>query len=228
MSRPIVVIAAFALVICAGCATTQHQSSQQSRSAVEGDDHALTAGIAMTNKPYEEPASTAVFRVVGHVTDTTIEALSVTGTTWRGSAVLRVTVAFDSQLPQPDRTVRCYRYLFDRSSVNDARPKRLPECPDSEAVVLSSPPSGPDLSARASSKLASRLSALATDQRTARVVSALLTGLYPDPVTSAAEQSGSTTVTFRVNYENACLLGQLSIRGAAHVVSATGTDCRGG
>jgi hypothetical protein len=217
-----------ALMMCAACAGSQHEPSPHSSTASEADDHAVTAGLAMSNKPYEEPSSAAAFRVAGRDNDTMIEALSVTGTTWRGSAVLRVTVARGSQLPQSDRTVRCYRYLFDRSSVDDARPKRLPQCPDSETLVLSSPAPGPDLSSKTAIKLGSTLTALSADHRTAPTVSALLARLYPAPVASAAEQSGTATVTFRVNYENACLLGQLPIRGAAHVVAAVGTDCRGG
>ena len=219
---------AIALVMCAGCAGSQHEPSQHSRSASEADDHATTAGLAMTNKPYEEPSSAAAFRVVGRKENTTIEALSATGTTWRGSVVLRVTVALDPQLPQPDQTVRCYRYLFDRSSVDDARPKRLSQCPDSAALVLSSPAPGPDLTSKAASQLASTLTALPAEKRTAAVVSTLLVRLYPAPVSTAAEQSGPTTVTFRVNDENACLLGKLPVRGVAHVVAAVGTDCRGG
>lgn len=216
------------LVIFAACAAAPQVPSQQTSSSREADAHATAAGIAMTNKPYEEPSSAAAFRVVGHASDTTIVALSVTGTTWRGSVVLQVTVARDAQLPQPDQTVRCYRFLFDRSSVDDARPRPLSRCPDSTALTLSSPPPGPDLSSKSSSKLAASLTALSTDHRKASAVMALLSRLYPAPAASSAEQSGPVTVTFRVSYENACLLGELPAHGGARVAAAIGTDCRGG
>lgn len=142
--------------------------------------------------------------------------------------ILRLTIHPDSRAPQSEVAVRCYRYAFNRSLADDFMPQRLARCPNVKALKLTAPTAGPDLSSKAAQQLAALLNAMPSDTRTPAAVSALLQQRFRAPATVAVEQSGPTTVSLRVSYQNACLIGELPGFNDAHVAAAIGTDCRGG
>lgn len=203
-------------------------SSLAPPSAGEGERHAVTAGNVMTRSLYPVPAVAAAWEVTGRSRDTTIDALTASGTTWAGSIVLRVDVSLNASTFNADRTTRCYRYTFAHR-IDDATPHALDRCPPGPALVLTAPPPGPDLSATRAAQLDAFLQRLnPAQQHDPTVIAALLVKQFPSPSSTSASQAGIGVVSLRVAYADRCLLGQLGPGDVVRSTAAHGTNCQGG
>jgi hypothetical protein len=205
-----------------GCSGARDRASARA-----ADHHADVAGTVLIRGFEPQPSRWAAWTVAGHRGDTTIDAVSATGTTWNGSLVLRITVDLARNGFDRDRTTRCYRYDFRHIDTDDNVPHRLDHCPPTPVLVLTAPPPAPALDAADAHTLAQALNALPA--RTVPAVQRLLASRFgPPAVTSAAPGVGDITFAVNDGYGQRCLHGTLPPRGPARIIAAHGTDCRGG
>jgi hypothetical protein len=205
-----------------GCAAARGPASARA-----ADRHADVAGTVLVRGFEPQPSRWAAWTVAGQRDDTTIDAMSATGTTWNGSLVLRITVDIARNGFDRDGTTRCYRYDFQHVDTDDNVPHRLDHCPVTPALVLTAPPPAPALDAQDAHALAQALDALPA--RTVPAVRRVLASRFgPPAVTSAAPGVGNITFAVNDGYGQRCLHGTLPPRGPARITAAHGTDCRGG
>ncbi|MEO9240679.1 MAG: hypothetical protein ABI418_21620, partial [Jatrophihabitantaceae bacterium] len=127
--RQVVLAALLCCGLLAGCSVSVSNSARQA------NQHAEVAGTVMLRSIDPIPAEWAAYQVAGRVGDTTIEAMSATGTTWQGSVVLRITVTIPhTGFGQDETSIRCYSYGFQHR-IEDYQPHRLGHCPAGAALV---------------------------------------------------------------------------------------------
>jgi hypothetical protein len=219
-------IAAIVALLAVGCSSGA-RSGPTARA--QADRTAERAGTVMTRADYAVPSTAAAWQVVGQKGDTTVDVLTATGTTWKGSVTLRVTVDITAGDFEKDTATRCYRFAFDRSDQNDADAHALTRCPTGAAIALASPAAGPALSATEARELGAALGRLSAKQRGApETVRHLLAGRFPPPSTTTVGRVTATAVSIDVHYQDRCLIGELPAIGTPRIVAGAGTDCRGG
>ncbi|MEO8887831.1 MAG: hypothetical protein ABI429_00830 [Jatrophihabitantaceae bacterium] len=182
--------------------------------------------LIMVGGPPERSANDTAWSVVGRSGDTSIDALSVQGTTDHGYVVLQITVEATAEVGPA--TVRCYSYTFTHRT-NDTTPTKV-ACKQQPVVVLTTPVPLPVLDSPAQvAKLTVLLRALSPEQRRdPSLVQPLLVHAFPPPASVYAQLDPNGTLEVGARTYQTCLSATASAAGLVTVVPAHGANCRGG
>lgn len=193
----------------------------------EADKHASNAATAMVQSQFEIPTAYAASNVVGTSSDTTIDAMRATGTTYNGTVVLRITVSIASGMYEGDHYAqRCYEYDFNHTSFSN-EPQQV-RCPSGAPLNLQNlPPLA--LADTDSPKLLQTLNNIpAANRNNVTVVKEAVTTAFPYPkdVTVVSNKNG---IEVSIKSGTTCLTGAVTSNTAVTVGKvASGYACLGG
>ncbi len=217
--------AVVACALVAGCSTTS--TPRTLRSAVR--DHAVTAGQVMTQVRGPLPARAAALAVAGHTADTTVQALTATGTTWGGVVTLRIEVAdANGDFGSDEHATGCFTYRFAFPRDGDYGIPHEVVCGSGSPLDLTSRPLPTGVDAGTRATVVKAIARVAAPQRghSETVHAALAGALGADyTITSGAEDRGVFTW---VRYGDECLTAQTSPTEQRVSGPMRGPDCDGG
>jgi hypothetical protein len=165
---------------------------------------------------------------VGVDGDTTIEALKADGSTYSGSAVLKISVLRNEGLPSSSAYTRCFAYRFGHQ-LDDRTPHGLASCPAGRPLSLPPPTAPVGVSDRTAQLVRQTITALPVAERNdaATIRSKLAAVLGTSYQISVEMASGGVSV--RVNSGDQCLSAVVRSDGEVTVGKPVhGTSCQGG
>lgn len=199
-SNGFVIASGLCVLVVAGC------SGASNSAAASVHQHAVTAGNVMTRPRGPVAARAVALAVAGQGTDDTIDALAADGTTWGGSATIRISVenqngAFGST----EDSTACFRYRFTYPRASDwGQPHQL-NCDEVHVVDLTRPALPSGITSATRTTLLHVVARLLAAQRAdaAVLTQSIRTTLGPDYTIAGAAQGAGGFVWVR--YGDGCI-----------------------
>lgn len=187
-------------VVLAGCAMAENGA------ASSVSQHAVTAGIVMTRSRGPLPARAVALAVAGHGIDDTIDALAADGTTWGGSATIRISVEnHNGTFGSIEDSSACFRYRFTYPRASDwGKPHRV-NCDEVHVIDLTTPalPAGITATTRQTLlRVDAHLTAMQRSDAT-ELARSVRAALGPDYTISGAPEGSGVFVSVR--YGDGCI-----------------------
>lgn len=220
----VALIAAALAVGISSCASVRSLAASPEERAA--DQHAVTAGVVMTRGYRATSARDAAWRVVGHVADTTIEALLADGTNHNGRVVLRITVDTTDGSEFDSPATRCYEYRFRWSTSHTATPERIDDC--SGAALTLQPPARIDMISESSiARLLRVLARIGPAQRhDPTLIRREVTRLFGPPAKVAVGPTTSGDFEVAIHAGSECAFALVPSSGKPSLIDAgSGLQC---